>query len=92
MTNSMEPKTDRELLLMIAAHQEQLIKDVNDIKEKLSDTIDSDFCDRQHVVIERRLNDHSKRILVLDNWRWYTMGGFALFIIIITFILQLSRL
>jgi hypothetical protein len=42
--------------------------------------------------LERRLNDHSKRILVLDNWRWYTMGGFALFIIIITFILQLSRL
>jgi hypothetical protein len=86
-----EPKTDRELLLMINGHTNQLTKDVKEIKNRLADTIDADFCDRQHVDITKRLSDYSKRIRGLENWRWYVMGGFVVVIILINFVLQIRK-
>jgi hypothetical protein len=91
MTNAAEPHTDRELLLNINSHVEQLTKDVTDIKEKLEATIDTDFCDRQHVVITKSLSDDRKDIDSLINFRWYIMGAFAIAIVIVTALIQILR-
>lgn len=32
---------------------------------------------------ERRMNDHSRRIRALENWRWFLAGGLVLLGIIV---------
>ena len=89
--NAMEPKTDRELLIMINEHVIQLKDDMQEVKKKLPDMIDSDFCDRQHVDITKKLLSHGIRLTKLENWRWYLMGVFAAAIVIITALIQIIR-
>ena len=75
MNNAFEPKTDRELLIMINEHVTELKFNIHEIKEKISQKTDMDFCDRQHVVIEKRFNTQcvSNRIFTLKfiiNFLW----------------------
>ena len=89
--NAREPQTDREYLIQISDHVTQLREDVQDIKKDIKNKTDNDFCDRQHVVIEKRLLDHSKRITGLEQFRWYVMGAFAIAVVIITALIQILR-
>lgn len=88
MNNAFEPKTDRELLIMINEHVTELNSNVHEIKEKISQKTDIDFCDRQHVVIEKRLTNHSDRIVNLERWQWGIIG----IISFITFVAGLALL
>jgi hypothetical protein len=85
MTNAFEPKTDRELLIVINDHVSQLQDDVKEIKEKMNETPDMDYCDKQHNQITKSLDNYSGRIRSLENWKWYIVGGLGIiyFIVII---------
>jgi hypothetical protein len=71
MTNASEPKTDRELLIVINDHVSKLQEDVKEIKEKMNETPNIDYCDKQYNQITKRLDNYSGRIRSLENWKWY---------------------
>jgi len=89
--NAREPQTDREFLININDHVEQLVKDVTDIKEKMDEKTDINLCDRLHGVIDSRLLIHGKAIDKLENWRWYLLGMAVAIAFIIESVLQLVR-
>ena len=91
MTNAQEPKTDRELLLMINGHVTQLVDDMKEVKEQLSEKTNINYCDRQHIETDKELLDHNKRIGSLENWRWYMVGGITLLGFLILAIVQILR-
>lgn len=88
MTNPSEPQTDRELLILINDHVSKITIDIKEIKEKIENKPDKEYCVNQHGAISTRLNDHSVRIRKLEAWRWYLAGGIAVAAFLISFFLK----
>ena len=91
MAKASDPQTDRELLLNINDHVTQLRDDVKEIKGKMDNKPNIDYCKDQHVFITKRLDSQGARIGSLENWRWYIMGGVAVAIVIIESLVQILR-
>lgn len=54
----------------------QIYHDVNHLKTKISGP--GGLCDEVHL--------HDKRIVSLENWRWYILGAFAAFTFLLGFV------
>lgn len=77
----MDPQTDREFLIQIHQNVIQLNKDMADVKEKIEERPDKEYCRKEHHSIELsqsaqdiKIDDHENRITKVERRIMYLLG------------------